>query len=95
MMLLGLPKHAIKCHCCVRRLTWLQGASSGRRTYRPVLRVHCRSYMRTMRHKLGLLQLECDSDEQLVQDLLQVRSQVCLITVILSQQAFSDWVQRC
>ena len=32
-----------------------------------------RSYMRTMRHKLGLLQLERDSDEQLVQDLLQVR----------------------
>ena len=32
-----------------------------------------RSYMRTMRHKLGLLQLEHDSDEQLVQDLLQVR----------------------
>ncbi|CAK0752240.1 hypothetical protein CVIRNUC_002131 [Coccomyxa viridis] len=30
-----------------------------------------RSYMRTMRHKLGLLQLERDSDEQLVQDLLQ------------------------
>ena len=44
--------------------------------------------MRTMRHKLGLLQLERDSDEQLVQDLLQVRLQVCLITAIMSCQAF-------
>ena len=33
-----------------------------------------RAYDRTMRHKLGLLELEHDSDEALVKDLLQVHS---------------------
>ena len=53
-----------------------------------MLSVHCRSYMRTMRHKLGLLLLERDSDEQLVQDLLQVSFEMCLIAAIVSSQAF-------
>ena len=67
-----------------------------------MLSVHCRSYMRTMRHKLGLLLLEHDSDEQLVQALLQVRLQACLIAAIMSLQAFPepsepcilDWLRR-
>ena len=56
--------------------------------------------MRTMRHKLGLLQLERDSDEQLVQDLLQVRSCVGLdgscfgSSTPLSLTCISDWLQR-
>ena len=35
-----------------------------------------RAYDRTMRHKLGLLELEDDGDEALVRDLLQVRSSI-------------------
>ena len=38
----------------------------------------CRAYDRTMRHKLGLLELEQESDEGLVRDLLQVSIVHCI-----------------
>jgi hypothetical protein len=38
----------------------------------------CRAYDRTMRHKLGLLELQQESDEGLVRDLLQVSTAHCI-----------------
>lgn len=43
-----------------------------------------RAYDRTMRHKLGLLELEDDCDEALVRDLLQVPSKHQHQTIIRS-----------
>ncbi len=38
----------------------------------PDISCGCRAYDRTMRHKLGLLELEQEADEGLIRDLLQV-----------------------
>lgn len=50
----------------------------------------CRAYDRTMRHKLGLLELEQESDEGLVRDLLQVSTVHC-IRVLPNNMKSSAW----
>ena len=49
----------------------------------------CRAYDRTMRHKLGLLELEQESDEGLVRDLLQVSTVHCIRVLINNIRCFA------